>query len=233
MADQDITHITEIMKAALPYLDSGTKGPAEFFVKIFDLLGGLKSMKSSNNLAACGFTTSKIDMEGLLTGIRPVCNNKEREFIDRILGFFSMKKMFEMYNNLMETMKTMQEFGGFNFNDDGTDNDTENVTGSFASSGFESIFKNFQNINSAASASDSQEQNTEANKEQHQTKDSDKNDAPMNGNGFGKPNDMMFDMLKTMIPPEQMSTFENLSMLLKTMSYDDNSKSDSKESNDG
>jgi hypothetical protein len=44
----------------------------------------------------------------------------------------------------------------------------------------------------------------------------------------------MFDMLKAMVPPEQMSTFENLSMLLNTMSYDNTNKpDDSKEQKDG
>lgn len=37
---------------------------------------------------------------------------------------------------------------------------------------------------------------------------------------------MMIEMLKTMVPPEQKNTFENLSMLFKTMSYDNNSKKD-------
>lgn len=42
-------------------------------------------------------------------------------------------------------------------------------------------------------------------------------------------NSNMFDMLKEMIPPEQRSTFENLSMLLKTMSYDNNKQEQKKE----
>jgi hypothetical protein len=41
-------------------------------------------------------------------------------------------------------------------------------------------------------------------------------------------NSGMLDMLKNMIPPDQMSTFENLRMLFNTMSYDDSSKSDQK-----
>ena len=56
--------------------------------------------------------------------------------------------------------------------------------------------------------------------------------AGSNKSSFG--NNQMFDMLKAMIPPEQMSTFENFSMLFNTMSYDNNSKSDdSKEQSNG
>jgi hypothetical protein len=44
----------------------------------------------------------------------------------------------------------------------------------------------------------------------------------------------MFEMLKSMVPPEQLGTFENIRMLLNTMSYDNNSKSDdSKEHENG
>ena len=39
-------------------------------------------------------------------------------------------------------------------------------------------------------------------------------------------NSNMFENLKSMIPPEQLETFENLRMLFGSMSYDDNNKSD-------
>lgn len=39
----------------------------------------------------------------------------------------------------------------------------------------------------------------------------------------------MLDMLKAMIPPEQQSTFNNLSMLFNSMSYDDNKSEQNKE----
>ncbi len=275
MADHDLLHTAELVKAALPYIDSNLKVLAELFVKTFDLMGSLKTLKSNNGLAACGFEISKIDLEGLLTGIRPVCNKRELEFVDRILNIFHMKKMFEMYNNMMETMKTMQEFGGFSFGGSDTDNDTENVTGNFSGSNFESIFESFKNMmgsdGSFSNNSDSNvseefnpNQNTQSSpfensnsnpfenfsqfedsypfdnssphpfEADHTTSQdttdfekSSKEEPP--GGGKGRSNDMMFEMLKAMVPPEQKSTFENLSMLLNSMSYDNNSKNDSKE----
>lgn len=230
MADQDILHKTELVKAALPYLDSNLKTMAELFVKASDLMGSLKSMKSPDKLAACGFTASKIDLEGLLTGIRPVCNKKEGEIIDRILGFFNMKKMFEMYNNMMETMKTMQEFGGFSFGDSGSEDVNDSVKGNFSSPNFESIFQSFQSGMFNNSNPDNNNQSTNNSEQEPDiSADAPKDDASYSNNNSGKPNNMMFEMLKTMVPPEQISTFENLSMLLNTMSYDSNSRPDNKE----
>lgn len=244
MADQDMLHTTEIMKAALPYIDTGSKGIAELFVKVFDMMASMRALRSpNNNLAACGFTAGKIDIEGLLNGIKPVCNNREREMIDRILNFFNMKRMFEMYNSMMETMKTMQDLGGFSFGDSESSDDTENVTGNFGSSNFQSIFDMFKNTNTTASTSgntddtpdttaDTAFQFTVENEAEKQ-EDTVKEKTSSTNSFGGKSNDMMFQMLKTMVPPEQMTTFENLSMLLNSMSYDNTSKPDNKEQSDG
>jgi hypothetical protein len=231
MADQDLLHTAEVVKAALPFIDPKSKVMAEFFVRIFELMGSLKSLKSPNNMAACGFEDSKLDMEGLLNGIRPVCSNKEREMVDRFLNIFRIKKMFEMYNSVMETMKTMQEFGGFSFDDGGSGADTDTVTGNFGGSNFESIFNSFRNSSANTSETDSGTGHTQDS--DYDKEKSESNDSSAFNNSGGKTNDMMFEMFKTMIPPEKLSTFENLSMLLNTMSYDNNSKPENKERNDG
>ncbi len=223
MANLNYLHTAEIMKAALPYFDSMTKVRMEFFTKALDLMGSLNNMSSRNSMVACGYANSSIDMEGLLNGIRPLCDNKERDIVDRILNIFNMKRMFEMYNNLMNTMKTMQEFGGFPFSGEDSKDDTETVTGNFTGSNFDSIFQGGGSENS--SSEDSSSEDTASRDYQshtHSNENSFANDSPM------------FEMLKTMMPPEQQSTFENLRMLLNTMSYDNNSKSDdSKEHDNG
>lgn len=236
MADQDLSHTADIVKAAIPFVDSRFKGLAELFVKLMDLMGSLKTTGKGMQLFSVGAESSKMDIEGLLKGIRPICNVKEQEIVDRILNIFNMKRMFEMYNNMMSAMKTMQEFGGFNFGDFNSENDAENVAGNFTGSNFESIFQSFSNGNGAdqsnaafdsgASAFGFSSEKSEA-KNQKASSDSDSaNTSTPNSAGNGFKTNAMFEMLKTMVPPEQMSTFENLSMLLNTMSYDNNSKQD-------
>jgi hypothetical protein len=227
MADQNLLHTAEIMKAALPFIDSKSRVTADLFTKILDLMGTMKSMTGKVNMAAYGNESETLDMEGLLSGIRPLCNNKEREFVDKILNIFNAKRMFEMYNNFMSTMKTMQEYGGFPFGDSGNGNNTDNVMGNFAGFNFDSIFGNTEGNTSTVheTVSDSEVDPVDDNPQsEYNTSNSETTQTPNMG-GFGN-NKMMFDMLKTMVPPAQMSTFENLSMLLNTMSYDNNNKTD-------
>lgn len=253
MADQDLTHTADIIKAAIPFVDSPLKGTAELFAKLLDLMGSFKSATNSGKLAANGFLNSKIDLEGLLKGIRPICNDNERKTVDQFLNFFNMKRTFEMYNNMMSMMKSMQDVGDFSFADAFGANDTDNVTGNFNGSAFESIFKNFGGFGDSSTNDDSFD-STDTNSETFkaaENKDSDDDPPPgenhqahnnnssqednsTNSTPSGASNNMMFEMLKNMVPPEQLSTIENLSMLFNTMSYDNNSKSDdSKEQNDG
>jgi hypothetical protein len=223
MANQDYLHIAEIMKVALPYFDSMTKIRMEFYTKVLDLMGSLNSLSGRNSMVACGYENTSIDFEGLLNGIRPLCDGKERDIIDRILNIFNMKRMFEMYNNLMSTMKTMQEFGGFSFTDEDSKDDTDTVTGNFTGSIFDSIFR-------GSSSEHAESRQTESEDAAYHD---DQSHSQSSENSFTNDNPM-FDMLKTMMPPEQQSTFENLRMLLNTMSYDNNSKSDdSKEHDNG
>jgi len=221
MAEQDMMHTADIMKAALPFIDPKTRVKAEFFTKIFDLMGSLKAMTSVNRMSACDYENGESDMEGMFTVIRPLCTNKEREFVDRILSMFNAKRMFEMYNNIMSTMKTMQGFGG----------DASDMAGGFAGFNFDSIFGNSSNKAQSDSEADTKsdffggfEHNEDTNPS------SDKEQSTQSG-FMG--NNQMFDMLKAMVPPEQMSTFENLSMLLNTMSYDNSKPDDSEEHKNG
>lgn len=210
MANLNYLHTAEIMKAALPYFDSMSRIRMEFFTKMLDLMGSFNNFSGHNSMVACGSDNSSIDMEGLLNGIRPFCDSKERDIIDRILNIFNMKRMFEMYNNLMSTMKTMQEFGGFSFTEEDSKDDTDTVTGNFTGSNFDSIFN-------GDSSEDTMSEDATFGDNQSHTNSNEKNSSGDNP---------MFDMLKTMIPPEQQSTFENIRMLFNTMSYDSNSKSD-------
>ncbi len=243
MADQDFTHTAELIKAAIPFVDTKTQGMAELFAKLMDLMGSLNTFGKSGKLATLGLESMKIDVEGLLKGVRPICTIKERAIVDRILNIFNMKRMFEMYNNMMSAMKTMQDLGGFNFGDFSSGNDAENVAGNFTNPNFESIFQNFSNNfnNESKSSTDTDnsafhfgsEKSEPNNKEAPYSSEAEKTTANSTGSSFSK-NNPMFEMLKTMVPPEQMSTFENLSMLFNTMSYDSNSKSDdNKEHSDG
>ena len=227
MADTDILHTAEILKAALPYVDVRTRTTMDLLVKFYELILCFRRTQT-NSLVTCGYEEQKADIETMLNNIRPLCKDKERAMVDRFIGFYNAKRMFEMYNTYMSAMKTMQEFGGFPSGDGGEASD--GFMNNFSGLDFSSIFGNSTDSNSdigpdTDSSSEypgddftHQDQESEEKPNSDDTKDDQSRDG----------NSQMFDTLKNMIPPEQMSTFENLRMLFNTMSYDNNKKTDSK-----
>lgn len=236
MAENDFLHTAEILKTALPYVDVRTKVTMDLLLKFYELKECYRHLRT-NDMAACGFEKEKVDLETMLTNIRPKCSEKERAFVDRILGIFNAKKMFEMYNTYMEAMKAMQEFQGFQ-SEGAEEEAADNVTNIFSGFDLSSIFgtgssnvSDEATVNAAEAASDEANQDdSQPEKEKEQAKDTDakKEDPPKEDTNTASEdsNNNMINMLKNMIPPEQLSTFENLRMLFNTMSYDDNSKSD-------
>lgn len=264
MADNEFERTAGMMKAAMPYVDIKTKIMIDFFSKLFDLMECYQNLNRKTNLAACGYEDQKVNMEGLMSGIRPLCNDKDRGFLDQILNIFNVKRMFETYNTYMNAMKAMQAFEGSPFGSSESGSGTDQGTGNSSGFDFSSLFSmfggnpgtdsgregnsgfNFNNMFGSKTSTDSD------NKSSENTSDSNSNentsDSKSNGNTSDskssentsdnekttdsasqtdyKGNNKMYDMLKTMIPPEQMSTYENLSMLFNTMSYANNSKSD-------
>jgi hypothetical protein len=145
MASQDYMHTAELMKASLPYFDDRTRSKVELVSKLFVFDGKHLYHRQREYGCLWLWNCKCVDVEGLLNGIRPICDHREREIIDRILNIFNAKRMFEMYNNFMNMMKTMQDIGGFSFGEEESkyDADPDTVTGNFSDSNFDSIFRNF------------------------------------------------------------------------------------------
>ena len=276
MADNDMLHTAEILKAALPFVDTNAKTTMDLLIKFYELITCYHNYKT-NRMAACDYTGEKPDLETMLKNIQPKCNEKEKPLIDRILSIFNAKRMYEMYNTYMTAMKAMQEFGGFP--SEASEGETaDNSMNNFSGFDFSSIFGNSQSTDTPSEESytpyesapepgyesdlihksdsgdnpgtsynpdvgyssdvgykpDSDDSsntgyNSDFNSDSKQTPEgtygkvnSDRNSSSSKSDN----NDNMMNMLKSMIPPDQVSTFENLRMLLNTMSYDNSSKSD-------
>jgi hypothetical protein len=262
MADNDYSHIASIMEAAKPHVDIKTQMTMELMSKLFGLMGSFQNLKKAN-IAACGFEKQKINLEGLLTAIRPLCKGKELAMVDQILSMFNAKRMYDTYKTYMETMKTMQGaegspfgniFPGFN-----TGNHQENSSG-FDINSLINGFANMNNFNKQSSTEEKHQDNAsgfdissflngfanaksnpQSGSEQDNTSKSNENYGYSSDNDRNKESDAdktpesetssyskMLETLKAMMPPEQNDTYENLSMLLNNVSYDNNNKSESK-----
>jgi hypothetical protein len=91
------SHILDIVKAAFPYLDSDTQQSAQLIVKTGELMEVYNSVSHKDSVTTFSMRTQNIDIEALLTNVRNVCTDKERELIDTILNFIKAKNLYETY----------------------------------------------------------------------------------------------------------------------------------------
>lgn len=246
MADNDYLHIAQIMEATMPHVDIKTKLTIDLMSKLFAFMGSYRNFNKADNLAVCGFENQKMELEGLLTAVRPLCTGKERALVDQILSMFNAKRMFETYKTYMEAMKAMQGFEGSPFGDFSSQNNSESSSDNASGFDFSSFFNAFNNNSGSDSDnnpdgsdpafgsdsghgtdsfSDSVSDNDDSfTSDSTESKDASSKETTGTDKGSDNKNNMM-NMLKAMVPPEQLSTFENLSILFNTMSYDNN-KSD-------
>jgi len=216
MADQDILHTAEIMKAALPYIDSHNKIMVELIMKVLELVGFIRTFRKSLSLAACGYEAGRIDLEGMLNNIKPVCNKKERDFIDKILNIFNMKRAMEMYNQMMEVMNAMQQ-------DDTADSA---ASPNDEMSTLQDYYKSDPEATDINDADTDELEGYGEKTDEYNISDSEDSNQPDKSSSSGLINEKMLDILKAIVPPEQRSTFDNISMLLSSMSYDNTSNAD-------
>lgn len=170
-----MNHIMDLVKAALPYLGDDTQHSMGLIVKLGDLMETMTTLKQSpTSLTTLSIDIHSIDLEGLLTSVRNVCYEKEREIVDMILNFIKAKNLYETYTTLTQAMASQTS----DSNDSGDSSGTNNSNNSFGNM-FGSMF------------------------------------SGMSNNGQNPSN--MNDMLEAFLTPEQISTYENLSLLLNTM----------------
>ncbi|NLC18597.1 MAG: hypothetical protein GX757_05145 [Clostridiales bacterium] len=231
MADQDVLHTAEIMKAALPYIDAHNKIMVELIMKVLELVGFFRTFRKSLSLAACGYEAGKIDLEGMLNNIKPVCNKKERDFIDKILNIFNIKRAMEMYNQMMEVMNVMQQDSqDYSFDASNYDFSSSDAADSATSSSDEisALLDYYKSAPESADIDDADANDNEKGlkTDENIISDSAGSNQSDKSTSSGLINEKMLDMLKAIVPPEQRSTFDNLSMLLSSMSYDNTSNAD-------
>lgn len=123
-SENGMKHMIDIMKAALPHLDSSTQESASLLIKTSELMDSMRSARSPDHISAFSLHRQNIDIEALLTSIRNVCYARERQLIDNILNFIRMKNMFDTYSTLSSMMSSQSnETDTKEENKDGTETD--------------------------------------------------------------------------------------------------------------
>ncbi|BCJ95599.1 hypothetical protein acsn021_31680 [Anaerocolumna cellulosilytica] len=100
-----LKHILDIIKAAFPHLDSESQQSMDLLIKTGELMDSVSAISRQKTVTAFGIKkTHNIDIETLLTSIRGVCYEKERELIDTFLNLIRAKNMYETYMMLSSTL---------------------------------------------------------------------------------------------------------------------------------
>lgn len=105
-------HMVDIMKAALPHLDSSTQESASLLIKTSELMDSLRSVRSQEHVSTFSLNRQNIDIEALLNSVRTVCYARERQLIDNVLNFLRMKNMFDTYSTLSSMMSSSSDDTG-------------------------------------------------------------------------------------------------------------------------
>ena len=103
------SHVLQIIKAAFPHLDSDTQQSAELIVKTGELMEVFENLNQRGTVTAFSFKNQNIDIEALLTSIRNVCYDQERELVDTFLNLIKAKNLYDTYTAFASVMATQTE----------------------------------------------------------------------------------------------------------------------------
>lgn len=117
-------HMLEVLRAAMPYIDSRSQNTMETLLKATDLIHSTRSLSSPpGELSAASLNSKSMDLEGLLSSVRDVGYGQERDMIDKMLNYFKARKLYQtymMFNQNKDTLKTAslgnQNNSGFGMN---------------------------------------------------------------------------------------------------------------------
>lgn len=98
------SHVLEIIKAAFPYLDSDTQQSADLIVKTGELMEAFQSIRQKDSVTTFSIRKQNIDIEALLTNVRNVCYDQEKELIDMVLNIIKAKDLYDTYTAFASTM---------------------------------------------------------------------------------------------------------------------------------
>lgn len=226
-----ISHTARLIKAASPYFDNESQKSLHFFAAVFEVMDSIQLFRQRDTVSAFSFSFKNVDFEGMLKGIRPYCNSKERSFVDKFISFFNMRRMFETYQNISSMMNAFgsnqdseqEHTTPYAKNDNYYSHDT-NVEDDFdytnnTGTAFHGPFPDY--LEAAQIYDDYEKKNTpygQTASEHFQDNNIDNRidnnpDNASNNQSESSNNQQMMDMLGSMLTPEQKSTFDAMKML--------------------
>lgn len=97
--NENLFHAMDIMRAAMPHLNTPAKNSVELLIKTGELLETASSLGKEGSLSACSTGNEPIDMEALLLHVQEVCNSTEKETVTMLLNFIKARKLYNTYQS--------------------------------------------------------------------------------------------------------------------------------------
>ncbi len=103
------THNMKLIKAALPYIPVSEQRFLFIYLKFSEFMNAIQffSHKESSLTACEQEDSSKENLLEMVTALKNVCNDTEREALDMILNFLQAMQLYKTYS---EFYKTSSEF---------------------------------------------------------------------------------------------------------------------------
>lgn len=90
-------YLLNIIRAALPYVNSRTRNNMEVALKTGELAETFQSARQTPELQTCDLGEDTMDVEGLLVSIQNVCMGRDRDMINTALNFYKTRNLYRSY----------------------------------------------------------------------------------------------------------------------------------------
>lgn len=90
-------YLLNIIRAALPYVNSRTRNNMEVAIKTGELAESFQSIHHTPELEACDLGNDTVDVEGLLLSVQNVCVGREKDMINTALNFYKTRSLYQSY----------------------------------------------------------------------------------------------------------------------------------------
>lgn len=105
------THTMKLLKAALPYVDTGEQQFLCIYLKFSEFVNTLQyCSKAENKVSACkNQEKHQGNMIEMVTALKKVCNEKEAETLDMMLNFLQAMQLYQTYQEFYKTTEQAKE----------------------------------------------------------------------------------------------------------------------------
>lgn len=105
------THNMKLIKAALPYIQISEQRFLSIYLKFSEFINTIHFFSSKDSsLTACEEQTdSQGNMMEMVTALKAVCDDKERETLDMMLNFLQAMQLYKTYSEFYKTSSEFQQ----------------------------------------------------------------------------------------------------------------------------